>query len=67
MQTERFEVKNVKCGGCAGTIRDALLAVAGVKEVAVAIPTGEVIVSGDGLDRLGLAHKLRHLGYPEAA
>lgn len=67
MQTERFKVVNVKCGGCAGTIRDGLLTVAGVKDVAVAIPGGEVTVSGEHLNRAALAQKLRQLGYPEAA
>jgi copper chaperone len=67
MQTEIFKVKNVKCGGCASTIREGLLIVAGVKDVAVAIPDGEVTVSGEGLDRAALAQKLGQLGYPEAA
>jgi copper chaperone len=51
MQTEKFRVKNVKCGGCASTIHDGLLGVAGVKDVAVVIQGGEVTVSGEGLDR----------------
>ena len=67
MQTERFQVKNVKCGGCAGTIRQGLSAMTGVKDVAVVIEGGEVTVSGDDLDRPALAQKLSQLGYPEAA
>ena len=66
MQTEKFRVKNVKCGGCATTIHDGLLGVAGVKDVVV-VQGGEVTVSGEGLDRAALAQKLGHLGYPEAA
>jgi len=67
MQTEKFRVKNVKCGGCATTIHDGLLGVAGVKDVVVVVQGGEVTVSGEGLDRAALAQKLGHLGYPEAA
>ena len=67
MQMERFEVENVKCGGCVGTIRDGLSSIAGVKDVAVVIQGGEVTVSGEDLDRAALAHKLRQLGYPESA
>ena len=67
MQTERFRVRNVKCGGCVDTIRQGLLSVAGVNEVAVVIQGGEVTVDGEDLDRAALAHKLDQLGYPEAA
>ena len=67
METERFRVKNVKCGGCASTIQDGLLGLAGVKDVAVVIQGGEVTVSGEGLDRAALVQKLGQLGYPEAA
>jgi len=67
MQVERFAVKNVKCGGCVGSIRDGLSSLAGVKDVTVVIQGGEVTVSGEGLERAALADKLRQLGYPEAA
>ena len=67
MQMEKFMVKNVKCGGCASTIHDGLLSLAGVKDVAVVIQGGEVTVSGEDLDRAALAQKLSQLGYPEAA
>jgi len=60
MQTEKFRVKNVKCGGCASTIQDGLSSLAGVKDVAV------VIQGGEDLDRAALAQKLGQLGYPEA-
>ena len=67
METEKFQVKNVKCGGCADTIRRGLLNIAGVRDVAVVIQGGEVTVSGEELDRAALAEKLGQLGYPEAA
>ena len=67
MQTERFQVKNVKCGGGVETIRQGLLGIAGVKEVAVVIQGGDVTVNGEALNRVALAQKLGQLGYPEAA
>lgn len=67
MQTEKFRVKNIKCGGCVSTIHDGLLSLVGVKDVAVVIQDGEVTVSGEGLDRVALGQKLGQLGYPVAA
>ena len=67
MQTEKFRVKNVKCGGCANTIRQGLSTMAGVQGVDVAISNGEVTVNGERLDRAALTQKLGQLGYPEAA
>ena len=66
MQTEKFTVQNVKCGGCVSAIQDGLQAVPGVAEVEVVIDSGEVTVTGEGLDRAALAAKLAETGYPEA-
>lgn len=67
MQTEKFLVKNVKCGGCATTIQEGLSGISGVEDVVVVIQEGEVTVSGETLNRTALAQKLDELGYPEAA
>ena len=67
MQTEKFQVLNVKCGGCIDTIRQGLSAVPGVQTVDVVIQGGEVTVNGEDLDRTALTEKLGQLGYPEAA
>jgi copper chaperone len=66
MQSEQFQVKNVKCGGCVSTIREGLLGMSGVKAVEVTIDGGRVKVEGEGLDRAALAQKLGQLGYPVA-
>ena len=58
-------VENIKCGGCANSIRKALSAVEGVTEVAVDIEQGEVRVEGDAAARAGVAKRLLELGYPE--
>ena len=57
MQTEKFRVKNVKCGGCVSTIRQGLLTVAGVTAVDVVIQGGEVTV-----DRLFLRPSIDNIG-----
>jgi copper chaperone len=64
MQTERILVSNVKCGGCADTIKAGLQAVAGVESVAVDIDEGAVTVdlSSDAL--AAVRDKLTELGYP---
>jgi copper chaperone len=58
-------VENIKCGGCANSIRKALAAVEGVASVAVDIERGEVRVEGDGAARSDVAKRLLELGYPE--
>ena len=64
MQQE-FDVANVKCGGCAETIRNGLSALAGVDSVSVDIESGHVTVTGESPDRGQVAGKLAELGYPE--
>ena len=66
MQTEKFTVQNVKCGGCVSAIQDGLKGLPGVAEVEVVIEGGEVTVQGDDLDRAALSAKLAEIGYPEA-
>lgn len=61
MQTEKFLVKNVKCGGCVTTIPEGLLGISGVEDVVV-IQEGEVTISGETLNRTALAQKLDELG-----
>ena len=56
----KFKVANVKCGGCATTIRDGLMSLPGVVDVS----RGEVEVKGDAQERDVLGAKLMALGYP---
>ena len=58
-------VKNIKCGGCANSIRKAISAVKGVSGVAVDVERGEVRVEGDEAARPDVAKRLLELGYPE--
>lgn len=66
MQTEHFQVLNVKCAGCAANIKNGLAELSGVSGVDVSIDSGDVTVEGEKLDRNQLAEKLSGLGYPEA-
>ncbi len=65
MQTEKFVVQNVKCGGCVSAIENGLGELSGVSEVQVTIDGGQVSVRGESLDRAQLREKLAALGYPE--
>jgi len=58
-------VENIKCGGCASSIRKGLLEDAQVTDVQVDIEQGRVTIDGDENARDALATKLAHMGYPE--
>ncbi|MEY5049828.1 MAG: hypothetical protein RLZZ175_3187 [Bacteroidota bacterium] len=67
MKTEKIIIANLKCGGCATTIKNDLLKLNGVNEVSVDIENDAVNVNyNDDLDRNIIIDKLHSLGYPEA-
>jgi copper chaperone len=66
MQQIKLKVSNVKCGGCVSNIQKGLGEMAGVSNVEVDIPTGEVTLQADNPDMAGIKDKLRALGYPPA-
>jgi copper chaperone len=66
MKTEEIYVANLKCNGCATTIKKELQKIAGVKNVAVDIENGKVSLSYENTERAVLIDKLHTLGYPEA-
>ena len=59
-------VENIKCGGCASTIRTKLLSDARVRDVDVDIQGGAVHVQGEASARPDVVAALARLGYPEA-
>jgi copper chaperone len=61
----RFEVENLKCGGCARTIEKALLADARVTRIAVDPSRNLVVVETAAELRAEVAATLARLGYPE--
>jgi len=65
MQTESFTVRNIKCSGCASTIRRSSSAIPGVRAAGVDIYGARVEVDGETLSRARLAQALSEFGYPE--
>lgn len=61
----RIEVENIKCGGCAGSIRKGLAALNGVRSVEVDIEGGAVEVEAEEELRPEITRKLTSMGYPE--
>lgn len=60
-----INAENIKCEGCASTIRDALGKISGVHEVEVDITTGRVTVAADEGMRNAITAALQASGYPE--
>jgi len=60
-----LSVENIKCGGCANSIRKALTGIEGVGPVDVDIERGEVRVEAGDAARAAVAKRLLELGYPE--
>jgi len=58
-------VENIKCGGCANTIRTRLEKLDGIDSVMVDVESGRVTVDGDGNTRQNVIERLASLGYPE--
>jgi copper chaperone len=58
-------VENIKCGGCANTIRSKLLEKELAQGVAVDIERGQVHVEGNAEWRDQVALALAKMGYPE--
>lgn len=61
----RIEVENIKCGGCAASIRKGLQGLDGIETVEVDIEAGAVEVQADAARRPEIAAKLAGMGYPE--
>jgi copper chaperone len=66
METEIFDVENLKCSGCAATVRKTLLEKKGISAVDVQVEHGKVAVTFIGMpDRPMVLTELKALGYPE--
>jgi copper chaperone len=61
-----IQVENIKCGGCANTIKTRLQEMDAVQSVSVDIASGQVSVDGDESHRAEVAARLLSLGYPES-
>ena len=61
---QTFEVKNVKCGGCAGTLTKSLLEEFGEVEVNLEVEPRQITLEIEEEQVEALKLKLRSLGYP---
>ncbi|MBJ2174314.1 heavy-metal-associated domain-containing protein [Aureibaculum sp. A20] len=62
-----IEILNLKCGGCANTIKKGILSVDGVSEVNIDLETSKVSVDSENETVLdSVKAKLSKMGYPEA-
>ena len=67
MNHEIITVANLKCNGCANTIRKSVAELQGVQQVLVDNDASTVTVDFDGVvTRAEILTKLNSLGYPEA-
>lgn len=61
----QISVENIKCGGCASTIRSKLESMDGIGKIDVIIEQGIVNVEAADDTRGAVTAKLLKLGYPE--
>jgi len=61
---QTFEVKNVKCGGCAYTLKKSLLDEFGDVEVNLEVEPRQITLEIEENQTEALKVKLRSLGYP---
>ncbi len=67
MITEKITIANLKCDGCATTIKNKLSVFDGVSKVEVFNDDDLVVIEHNGKTPRSLfTHKLLSLGYPEA-
>lgn len=61
-----IEILNLKCGGCANTIKKGIASIEGISEVTVDLDTSKVTVDTDNESIiLSVKKKLSKMGYPE--
>lgn len=64
MKTD-IQIENLKCGGCAATIKKGILALEGITEVDIDIEKSIVSVTSENDTIEEVKTKLSKLGYPE--
>jgi copper chaperone CopZ len=64
---KKFTVLNIKCGGCAGTVKKALKEEYGEVEVNLEVePRVITLNTNENFDEIKLRKKMKSLGYPFA-
>ena len=62
----QISVENIKCGGCASTIKTRISELDTVDSCDVDVENGIVSIEGDEQHRAAVAARLLDLGYPES-
>ncbi len=63
---KKINILNLKCNGCANTIKKGLLAIDGIENVQVELENSEITINDVSEDIFVLVkEKLSKLGYPE--
>lgn len=65
MTTTDIKIENLKCGGCAATIKKGLLSLNNVEDVTIDNETSIVSIAGNLSDLSEIKQKLSKMGYPE--
>lgn len=60
-----LQIENLKCGGCAATIKKGILAIDGVENVEVNLEESSVSITSTKNNLKEVKIKLSKLGYPE--
>ncbi|WP_438976598.1 heavy-metal-associated domain-containing protein [Polaribacter sp.] len=60
-----LQIENLKCGGCAATIKKGILAIDGVENVDVNLEESSVSITSTKNNLQEVKIKLSKLGYPE--
>ena len=64
--TTNIQIENLKCGGCAATIKKGISTINVVNDVAVDVENSMVTIDSENANLLEIKEKLSKLGYPEA-
>ena len=65
MMIAEIQIENLKCGGCAATIKKGILGLEGINEVEVDVENSIVLISSENINVEEIKLKLSKLGYPE--
>ena len=66
MKNEKIIIANLKCNGCATTVKKELLKITGIQSVDVDVENDAVSLAHENVERDVIIKKLYSLGYPEA-
>ena len=65
IMTTEIQIENLKCGGCAATIKKGILSLDGIEKVNIDVEKSIVVVSSRNENLEEIKSKLSKLGYPE--